>query len=124
MSDLFIPFFLRKMDDTPAQQSTLTNADRSKRYRKKKIDTDPDFRPKEKGRIGAIRKKAKENDSETVKEAKRIKERERKRRYREKLRKAIKETDHVHDDHQEMRSPYRTNQTYGKAVRRCLRSLP
>ena len=112
------------MDDTPAQQSTLTNADRSKRYRKKKIDTDPDFRPKEKGRIGAIRKKAKENDSETVKEAKRLKERERKRRYREKLRKAIKETDHVHDDHQEMRSPYRTNQTYGKAVRRCLRSLP
>ena len=62
--------------------------------------------------------------SETVKEAKRLKERERKRRYREKLRKAIKETDHVHDDHQEMRSPYRTNQTYGKAVRRCLRSLP
>ena len=112
------------MDDTPAQQSTLINADWSKRYRKKKIDTDPDFRPKEKGRIGAIRKKAKENDSETVKEAKRLKEREWKRRYREKLRKAIKETDHVHDDHQEMRSPYRTNQTYGKAVRRCLRSLP
>ena len=58
MSDLFILYFFRKMDDTPAQQSTLTNADRSKRYRKKKIDTDPDFRPKEKGRIGAIRKKS------------------------------------------------------------------
>ena len=54
----------------------MTNADRSKRYRRKKIERDPEFLTKEKDRIAGLRRKTKENDSQEQKDAKIIKERE------------------------------------------------
>lgn len=102
-------------------QQPSTSADRMRKLREKRKKDDPNFSANESKRICELRKRKRESLSEMELKTLRVKERDKKRLQRAKIRNQGQSID---EPSVSTKSPYKSKQTLSKAVQKALKALP
>lgn len=102
-------------------QQLSTSADRMRKLREKRKKDDPNFSANESKRICELRKRKRESLSEMELKTLRVKERDKKRLQRAKIRNQGQSID---EPSVSTKSPYKSKQTLSKAVQKALKALP